>query len=425
VRGVRRWVHETAGGLPRGFWFLWTNTLINRLGSFVLILLALYLTQVRGFTPAFAGLVIGLWGAGGAVGTLIGGVLADRWGRKPTFVTALYVSAALMLTLGIVRGAPETAITVLALGMASEASRPAMTALMVDMVPPSDRLRAFSLNYWVINLGFAFAAITAGFVANVNFLLLFVIDAGTTIAAATVVAIAIKEPAVRRAAGFTAAKSTVEREAGLRTVFRDRVFIAFVGVNLLTALVFAQHISTLPIAMGRDGLAASTYGTVIALNGLLIVAGQLFMARVLRRFRHSTALAIAAMVMGVGFGLTAFAHAPWFYAVTVLVWTVGEMFNAPSNSTMNADLAPVALRGRYQGVFNLSWSAAGFLAPIVGAAAFQYLGNTALWLGCFALAAIAAVLHLIAGPSRERRIAALRAEEAPRFAAPDKELVSL
>src|SRR5262249_16548844 len=198
-------------------------------------------------------------------------------------------------------------------------------------------------------------------------------------------------------------ESTVEREPGLRTVFRDRVFMAFVGVNLLTALVFSQHLSTLPIAMGRDGLAASTYGTVIALNGLLIVAGQLFMARVLRRFRRSTALAIAAVVMGLGFGLTAFAHAPWFYAVTVLVWWVGEMFNAPANSAMNADLAPVALRGRYQGVFNLSWSVAGFLAPIVGTAAFQYLGNTALWLGCFVLALIVAGLNLAAGPSRERR----------------------
>ena len=32
--------------------------------------------------------MIGLWGAGGAVGTMAGGVLADRWGRRPTLLTA-------------------------------------------------------------------------------------------------------------------------------------------------------------------------------------------------------------------------------------------------------------------------------------------------------------------------------------------------
>ncbi len=104
MRTVRRWVGETAGGLPRQFWYLWTTTLINRLGSFVLIVLAIYLTQERGFSESYAGLVIGLWGAGSAVGTLIGGVLADRWGRKPTFLTALYGSAAMMLVFGFVEG---------------------------------------------------------------------------------------------------------------------------------------------------------------------------------------------------------------------------------------------------------------------------------------------------------------------------------
>ena len=37
---MRRWWGETTGGLPRTFWYLWANTLINRVGSFVVILLA-------------------------------------------------------------------------------------------------------------------------------------------------------------------------------------------------------------------------------------------------------------------------------------------------------------------------------------------------------------------------------------------------
>jgi MFS family permease len=99
--------------------------------------------------------------------------------------------------------------------------------------------------------------------------------------------------------------------------------------------------------------------------------------------------------------------------VAVLVWTVGEMLNAPSNAATNAELSPAAMRGRYQGVFSLSWSCASFLAPILGAAVLQFAGSAALWFGCLGLAGVVAVCHLVAAPSRERRVAQLRAAAAP------------
>jgi MFS family permease len=402
VRTVRQWVGETTGGLPRAFWYIWLNTLINRFGSFIVIVLAIYLTQRRGLSETFAGLVIGLWGAGGAVGTLAGGVLADRWGRKPTLLTALYTSAVIMIVLALVRSKVEIALTVVALGLVTELSRPAMQALMIDIVPESERLRAFSLNYWVVNLGFAFAAATAGFVAGVDYLLLFCVNAATTVAGATVIAFMVTEPPRRHL------PATTDGDASLRTVFADRVFMAFVGINLLTSLVFMQHISTLPMAMSRDGLPASTFGTVIAVNGLLIVAGQLFVPRLLRDRRRAPTLAVAALILGAGFGLNALAHTAWAYALAVCVWTVGEMLNSPSNSATNAELSPAHMRGRYQGVLSLSWSAAGFLAPIIGAATLQHAGPAALWLGCLALTSLVALLHAISGPSRENRAEALR-----------------
>jgi MFS family permease len=254
VRTLKHWVGQTTGGLPRGFWYLWTNTLINRIGSFVVILLAIYLTQKRHFTPAFAGFVIGLWGAGGVIGTMVGGVLADRWGRKPTFLIALYGAAGMMLLLGLARGKVEIAAAVVLLGMLTEASRPAMQALMIDIVPERDRIRAFSLNYWVVNLGFAFAATTAGLVAGLDYTLLFLLNAATTVA--TLVALKVREPTRARPAVAipSPARAASERGRGLRAVFADRVFLSFVCVNVLTSLVFMQHISTLPISMATDGL---------------------------------------------------------------------------------------------------------------------------------------------------------------------------
>jgi MFS family permease len=410
MRTVRRWARDTAGGLPATFWYLWTGTLINRLGSFVIIFLAIYLTTVRGFSAAFAGLVIGLWGAGGAVGTMIGGVLTDRWGRRPTLLAAHLGGATMMLALGLARDRYAVAGGALLLGLFAESARPAFSAMVIDVVPERDRLRAFTLNYWAINLGFACASVLAGLAAEAGYLLLFVVDAATTLVTASLVFLKVGETRPARAAKPMTSGGT-PNGAGLRTVFADRVFLTFVGLNLLVALVFMQHISTLPIAMGADGLSPATFGSVIALNGVLIVAGQLFVPRLIRNRSRSQTLALAAVIMGVGFGLTAFAHAPLFYAVTVLIWTLGEMLNSPSNSTLIAELSPASLRGRYQGLFSLSWSIAAFLAPTLGGFVQQHAGNTAVWLSCGAIGLIVAAAHLVSGPARERRAAQLRAEE--------------
>lgn len=411
MRTVQSWFRDTTGGLPRAFWYLWTGTLINRVGSFVLIFLAIYLTRERGFSNAQAGLVLGLWGVGGAVGTTVGGTLADRWGRRPTLLTAHLGAATMMLALGFARELPAVAVGALLLGMFAEAARPAFGAMMVDVVPEQDRLRAFSLNYWAINLGFACAAVLAGFAAQAGYLLLFVVDAVTTVITALIIFTRVKE--TRKATAAPARSGGVAPAGALRTILTDRVFLGFVVLNLFGALVFLQHISMLPIAMGDSGLSPATYGSVIALNGVLIVVGQLFVPRLIAGRSRSHVLALASLVTGAGFGLTAFADAAWFYGLTVLIWTLGEMLHSPSNATLIAELSPDRLRGRYQGVFSLSWQIAGAAAPILGGLVRERAGNTELWLGCAAVGALMAVAHLISGPARERRAAQLRPATQP------------
>ncbi|MEU6022323.1 MFS transporter [Micromonospora sp. NPDC047134] len=409
MRAAKGWLQETTGGLPKIFWYLWTGTLINRLGSFVLVFLAIYLTQERGFSASQAGVVLGLWGAGGAVGATVGGTLSDRWGRRPTLLTAHLGGAVMMLALGFAHELWAVGLGALLLGLFAEAARPAFGAMMIDVVPERDRLRAFSLNYWAINLGFACAAVLAGFAAQAGYLLLFVINAATTLVTAVIIFIKVRET---RTITVSTRASAAPVNA-FRAILNDRVYLWFVGLNLLGALVFLQHISMLPIAMADSGLSPATYGSVIALNGVLIVVGQLFIPRLIRGRSRSHVLALAAVVMGLGFGLTAFADTAWFYGLTVLIWTVGEMLNSPSNATLIAELSPSELRGRYQGAFSLSWQLAGAIAPILGGLVREQAGNAALWFGCAGIGLVMAVAHLVSGPARERRALALRTAGAP------------
>ena len=275
---VRKAFGTTVSGLPTTFWWLWAGTLVNRAGAFVLPFLAFYLTDELDLTPSFVGLVLGGFGLGSVVASLVGGVLSDRLGRRPVLLGSQLGTAATLVALGFTTSQAGVVLLVALLGLASNTARPAFSAMITDIVAPADRVRAFSLNYWAINLGFAIAPVLGGLLARAGYLTLFLVDAATTLVFAVLVFLKVPEsrPEVAVVEGA--------RPGSLADVFRDRVFMVVVGLTFLFALVFMQHLSSLPVQMGDDGLSASQYGTVIALNGAA------------HRLRHGAAHPLAAGV---------------------------------------------------------------------------------------------------------------------------------
>src|SRR5690348_15222246 len=160
------------GGLPRAFWWLWVGTLVNRTGAFVLPFMSYYLTESLGRSAAFAGFVAALNAAGAAVSAVVGGVLADRIGRRPTMLGANLGSALMLVALGLSHTAALIVVFSFLAGLAGNASRPATSAMIADLVSPADRTRAYALNFWGINLGFAVAMLAGGVLASHGYLLL-------------------------------------------------------------------------------------------------------------------------------------------------------------------------------------------------------------------------------------------------------------
>ncbi|MET8559107.1 MFS transporter [Streptomyces flaveolus] len=373
---VRRAVQESFSGLPREFWWLWTSTLVNRLGAFVATFMALYLTLGRGYSASYAGLVASLHGLGGVVSSLSGGVMADRLGRRPTLLIAQTATAASVALLGFMTDPVAIAAVAFLVGMASNASRPAVQAMMADIVRPEDRVRAFSLNYWAINLGFAVSSVAAGFIAEFSYLAGFLIEAGMTLACAVVVF--AKVPESRPAVTAKQAEDSVS----LGTVLRDGRYMAVVGLSFLVALVFQQGSVGLPVAMGRAGFSPADYGLAIAVNGILIVVLQIPVTRFIEHRDPRTLLVASSLLAGYGFGLTAFAGSVGVFMVTVCVWTLAEIVNAPTQTSLVVRLSPVHGRGRYQGVYTLSWSVAALIAPLMSGMVIDHLGAGWLWGTC-------------------------------------------
>ncbi|MFE0868704.1 MDR family MFS transporter [Streptomyces rochei] len=388
VTGVRRAVRESVSGLPREFWWLWTSTLVNRLGAFVATFMALYLTIDRGYSASYAGLVAALHGLGGVVSSLGGGVMADRLGRRPTLLVAQVSTALSVALLGFVRDPVAIAAVAFLVGMASNASRPAVQAMMADIVRPEDRVRAFSLNYWAINLGFAVSSMAAGFIAEVSYLAGFLIEAGMTLVCAVVVFVKLPESRPKEDVG--SAEGAAEAPVSLGTVLRDGRYMGVVGLSFLIALIFQQAYVGLPVAMGEAGFTPADFGMAIAVNGVLIVVLQIPVTRFIERRDPRLLLVGSALLAGYGFGLTAFAGSVAVFALTVCVWTLAEVVNAPTQTGLVVRLSPVHGRGRYQGMYTMSWAVASLVAPLMSGVVIDRWGSEWLWGVCAVVGTVAA-----------------------------------
>jgi MFS family permease len=391
-------VSSVAARLPRAFWALWVCQLVNRLGSFVQPFLVLYLTQDRHLSIGTAGAVAAAVGAGSVVSQLVGGWLSDRVGRRRTMLIGFFGTAAALILLGSARSMETIWAAAFAVGLMGDLFRPAVQATVADLLGPSERVRAFGLLFWAINLGFSVSTVSAGVLASIGYGLLFWLNAGTSVVAALVIWSMV--PETRPVASEGPARPL------LPVVLRDSTFLLVVLLQIGYATIYFQGYSTLPLAMAGDGLPSSTYGLVIALNGVVIVVVQPFVGRYLAKVDRSKLLAVSMLVVGLGFGLGAVVHSWWGYGVSVVVWTMGEIGFAAVVGAVLADLAPVDLRGRYLGLAGMAFGVGAVIGPVLGTNALQHLGATMTWLMCALLGVVLLAGQLALAPALRARAAA-------------------
>jgi len=382
--------------LPPTYWLLWVGTLINRLGGFVIPFLTLYLTSQRGIPVSQAALMVSFFGAGSFSASLTGGEVADRLGRRPVLLISFLVAPVNMVALGLARSIPLVALLCLTQGFFTDLYRPAVGAAIADLVPPEGRTRAYGYNYWAINLGAAIAPVIAGQLAHLSYLLLFLGDALTTFVFGLIVLWGIQETRPAESEQ-SAPEHAVGGEGGRGRLARlgsEPLLLVFSGLSLLFGTIYMQGNVTLPVDMSAHGLGPAQYGLAIATNGALVVLLSIPFSRAVVRWPRFGTLAVSALLLGLGFGLTALSSSLWHYALAVAIWTLGEIGGATVAPTIVADLSPPDLRGLYQGVFGAAWGLSLFSGPVLGGWVYQHMGAQALWGGCLALGVLLSLGYL-------------------------------
>lgn len=425
--------------LPRSVHILCLGTLINRAGSFLLMFLTIYVGDRLGFGPRFATFCIGVFGFGSLCGALLGGQFADQFGRKRVMVFSLITGSLILATFPVISSRIVMVVAILMYSMIMDMYRPATSAMISDVTRPDQRGLAFGMLYIAINLGFACGAAIGGTLAKRSFVLLFLGDAATTLTYGLIILILIRESLPRRVAGAVRDVSqeavnpgaippdSVDEGASASApqklpptespkvsiavaaahIARDWAFLGYCLGSFIWATIFVQSMSTLPLHLKSLGFGPDEYGWLVGMNGILIVIFQLPMTALFSRFDRMNVIAVGAVILGIGFGLTAFAASGIHFVATIVIWTAAELMQAPFTQAVIADLAPVSMRARYMGVFTMAWSAAMMFGAPAGGYVLDRFGGRTLWFGCFFASLVAASIFVFVTPGiRARKQAA-------------------
>lgn len=424
--------------LPKTVHLLCAGTFINRAGTFIVPFLTIYMRDALGTSDAFAPVAMGVFGLGSICGSIAGGHLADRIGRRPVMLAALLGSALMLLVLSRITSPAAFLAGIFGFALIADTYRPAASAMIADLTTPEQRSHAFALMYVSVNLGFAIGPVVGGTLAEYSFRWLFYGDAATTAVYAVMVLLGVREtlgrlvgvhppagafpvietdgPAdtttahVAVAAGIPA-RTQVSFATAFSHMLSNATFLTLCAASFCVAVIWMQSMSTFPLYLKSLGFGPATYGRIIAVNGVLIVLGQLPLTHWMQGRPRGRWLIVAALLTSLGFGLQAAAHEPWGFAAAVAIWTLGEMMQQPLLPPIVAELAPAEMRARYMGFFGMCFSGANMLGAPLGGLVLSHAGATVLWIGGAGLALVSAVLYTrIALQIAEPRVSLYRSE---------------
>jgi len=440
---VQRFVRSYTS-LPPLVHLLCVGSFINRVGSFVMLFLTIYVSEHLQMGKPFASACVGVFGVGSALSAVFGGQLADTLGRRPAMLIALFGGAAILASLCLIANGWLFMAALFVFALVVEMYRPASTAMIGDVVSPLQRPLAFGLLYLSFNLGFAIAPQIGGWLAARSYALLFLADAATTGLYGVVVLLFIRETHHRElgaagagdAAGGGVMEATESMDAGvtpvsaaealavaedaserasdpdcdrlgssesvaivgageaLRRILQDANFLLFSLCCLLTNIIFMQAFVTLPLAIREMGFSELQFGRMISVNGLLIVLLQLPATGVLNRLPRLRVLLCGQLLMVAGFGMTVYAGQAWQIVLTIVLWTLGEICQAPFKPAIVSEMAPAELRARYMGVFNVTHAASIAIGAPVGGWILSRFGPQVLWPGCAVVLLLTAGLYI-------------------------------
>ena len=401
-------VKETYQEFPLTFWVLVITTFIDKIGGTLIFpFFALYVTQKFDVGMTQAGVLLAIFSVSGFLGNMIGGALTDKFGRRGMVLFGLVFSALSSLSMGIVDELSVFYLLAVVVGLLSNIAGPARQAMVADILPEEKQAEGYGILGVAGNLAWIMGPMIGGFLAATSYLLLFILDAITSLITAVIGYKLV--PETKPEAPEEQRQETIfETLAGYRVVMGDKIYMAYLITSMLMLIVYQQMYNTLSVFL-RDvhGVSTQGYGFILSLDAGIVVLFQFWVTRRIKRYAPMLMMAVGTAFYLVGFTMYGFVSTYILFVTAILLITIGEMIIMPVGQALVAHFAPEDMRGRYMAFFALSWTIPAAVGPWAAGLIMDNYDPNWVWYAAGIISAVAIVgfcaLHLITRPRLAER----------------------
>ncbi|MFW9900962.1 MAG: MDR family MFS transporter [Candidatus Thorarchaeota archaeon] len=373
-------IKSTYREYPRAFKVLTLATFIDMLGSFLLYpFFSLYITSRFGVGMIEVGFLLSINSVGNIIGGMVGGALADKYGRRTMILFGLIVSGIGSVLLGLVDNLYIFYILAAFLGLVGSFGGPARQAMVVDLLPKEKQTEGFGIQRVAFNLSAVIGPLLGGFLASQSYMLLFILDALSSIITAFIVYYVIPEtkPQISEE---KSEESIIETLSGYKDVLKDWKYLLFLSVSAITVLVYMQMNSTLAVFL-RDyhGFPEQSFGLLLSMNAAMVVFFQFWITRRISKYAPMKVMAFGTIFLMIGFGMYGFISEYYLFFVAMAIITIGECIVYPTGQSSAASFASEDKRGRYMAVYGFQWMIPNMFGALGAGLIMVYIGPNWVW----------------------------------------------
>jgi MFS family permease len=374
--------------------------LVNRVGGYVTIYLALILAEKR-VAVWEIGLALTFSACSGIAGSALGGVCTSWLGSRWTIFTAMLGSAVFTALFALPLPYPVTVAVICWISLFNRAYVPAAATTVGRLAPPGQRVPMFAYLQFAFNVGAAIGPLAGGFLLTRSLTALLLIDASTS---ACFALLGLRVPAEGRRRLRRAGRPA-------KRIRDDRRYLAFCVAFLLMFMAYGQSSGALPLSMKAHHYSLEFIGLLLSMNAVAVILFQLPLSVFTRRLPVWLPLTGGAVCICGGYALLAAGLSLPLIIANVTLWTAGEMISTPIGPAVAATMSTEETQGIYQGAFTLARATGQIVGPAAGVFLFS-AGPSLPWLGCAVLGVISAALffsfpraismHAPPAPGREK-----------------------
>jgi DHA1 family multidrug resistance protein-like MFS transporter len=329
-------------------------------GFFMVVpLISIHYVEALGWTTASIGIVLGVRQLFQQGFSVVGGMLADRFGARLLILCGLIVRFVGFSAMAWADSFPLLLGSAIFAALGGAMFDSPSSATIAALTTSEDRARYFSILGIVRNLGMAVGPLIGTALLIYDFGIV-AIAAGSCYIIAFVVT-------VRMLPDVAVATTQGNLTYGIRLALHDKRFMLFNALLLGYWFLWTQITLAIPLRAVALAGTDSAVSWVYSVNAVMSIGLQYPLMRFAdKRFAPAVTLLLGIGLLTTSLGLIGAADNIYFLLGCVAMYSLGGLFASPSQQTIAANLADNSALGSYFGVAGLAIAVGGGMGSFSG-----------------------------------------------------------